>query len=109
VDRTPIGDFHQPRPRGFGHVARDGDVSGDLADIAFLGLAIRTVLGVDPVVRKPDGASAMRDAAKMSMPQVKQCANTANARGPGGESSRAANWAPVAPGNSIFRDPIMAY
>jgi hypothetical protein len=41
MDRTAIGDFHQPRPRGFGHIALNDDLTGDLADIAVLGVAIR--------------------------------------------------------------------
>ncbi len=55
MDRAAIGQFHQPRSRGFGHIALDGDVTGDLADIAVLGIAIRTVLRVDPAVRQPYG------------------------------------------------------
>ena len=44
-------------------------------------------------------ASAMRLAAKMSLPQVKQWANSAYARaGPSGESSRAASLPPCDPG-----------
>ncbi len=55
MDRTSIGDLHQPRACGFGHVALDGDVAGDLADVAFPGIAIRAVLRVDPAVREACG------------------------------------------------------
>ena len=52
MDWTSIGDLHQPRARGFGHVTLNGDVASNLPNVAFLGLAIRTVLCVDPVVRQ---------------------------------------------------------
>src|SRR6476646_6993762 len=55
MDRTSIGDFHQFRPGGFGHVAVDRNVTGNLADIVFFGVAIRTVLRVDLAVGQPDG------------------------------------------------------
>ena len=38
----------------------------------------------------------------MSLPQVKQWANKAKARGSAGRSRRAASMTPVAPGNSTF-------
>ena len=48
--------------------------------------------------------AAMARAAAMSLEQVKQCANSAVARGlPRGMSRRAASIAPLWPGNSIFR------
>ena len=47
-------------------------------------------------------APAMRDAARLSFEQVKQCAKIAWARGvPDGDSSRAASCTPSAPGNLI--------
>ena len=52
-------------------------------------------------------ASAIREAAKMSLPQVKQWANSAKACGFAGKSRRAARLPPVAPGNSTFLDLIM--
>jgi len=36
MDRTSIGNFHQPRPLGFGHIARDDDFSSNLTDICDL-------------------------------------------------------------------------
>src|SRR5579864_8348860 len=57
MDRASIGNLHQPCACGLGYVALDGDVAGYLADVAFLGLAIRTVLRVDPVVRETHGKS----------------------------------------------------
>src|SRR5258707_468905 len=61
MDRTFIGDFHQSRPLGFGHVARDGDVTGNLANIAILGIAIRTILRVDSPVRQAYGEAVGAD------------------------------------------------
>src|ERR1700676_4937973 len=58
---TFIGDFHQSRPLGFGHVARDGDVTGNLANIAVLGVAIRTILRVDSPVRQAYGEAIGAD------------------------------------------------
>ncbi len=52
MDRALIGNFHQSRALCFGQVAGNGDVTGDLTDVAVGGFAICTVLGVDPAVRQ---------------------------------------------------------
>ena len=49
---------------------------------------------------RPASALETRDAAKESLLQVKQCANTAQPRaGPSGESSTPASAAPLTPAN----------
>src|SRR5258708_27501028 len=52
--------------------------------------------------------SAIRAAAKMSLPQVKQWANRAKARGLAGKSRRSAKLPPVALGKLTFLDSNMA-
>jgi hypothetical protein len=47
-----VGNFHQPCPRGVRYVALNGDVAGDLADVAFPGFAIGTVLRMDLATRQ---------------------------------------------------------
>ena len=61
MDRTSIGNFHQSRPLGSGHVARNGDVTGNLVNIAVLGVAIRTILCVDSPVRQAYGEAIGAD------------------------------------------------
>ena len=55
MDRAPIGNSHQPRPVDFGHVARNGDLAGNLTDIAVPGLPVRTVPRMDPAMRQTYG------------------------------------------------------
>ena len=60
MDRTSIGNSHQSRPLGSGHGARNRDVSGDVANIAVLGVAIRTILCVNlPVRQRMEKRSAL--------------------------------------------------
>jgi hypothetical protein len=60
MDRTSIGNSYQSRPLGSGHGARNRDVSGDLANIAVLGVAIRTILCVNlPVRQRMEKRSAL--------------------------------------------------
>src|SRR3984885_6747779 len=61
MDWASISDFHQPCPRVCGHVALDGDVTGNLANSAVLGFAIRTVLCVDLAVRQTYGEALRFD------------------------------------------------
>src|SRR5258708_9257884 len=55
VDGTPVGDFQEARPCGFRHIAFNDDVAGNFSDIAFPGLAVRAILGVNLAVREAHG------------------------------------------------------
>ena len=61
MDWTSICNFHQPRSIGIGHVALNRDVTSNLADIAVLGVAIRTILCVDLAVRQVYGEAVDAD------------------------------------------------
>ena len=70
MDRALIGNFHQPCPRRFRKGSLDCDFAGNLADVAFLGFAIGTVLSMNLAMGQAHGEPLGAEEVAKVMPEL---------------------------------------